>query len=291
MKVITLDQEFLGTRHAIASFLVEGPAGYILVESGPATTQDTLERKVREVGVEPKDIQNVLVTHIHLDHSGGAGYWARRGAKVYVHPKGARHLIDPARLLASAKRIYQDQMDTLWGQTLPIDAEKVVEFSEPKLTIAGLEVEALDTPGHATHHLAYRIGDSVFTGDVAGCRLTGSKFVSVPAPPPEFNLETWLQSLQRLRELKASRLYLTHFGEVSDVDFHLDQLESRLALCVDFVKAHQETPAEELAALYQAWDRTQAREWDVDDLTYSAYERANPSFMSAQGITRYLSKL
>jgi glyoxylase-like metal-dependent hydrolase (beta-lactamase superfamily II) len=290
VKVHIIDQEFLGTKHAVASFLVEAPEGHILIESGPATTQDVLEKKVRALGVDLEAVKHVLVTHIHLDHSGGAGYWARRGSTVYVHPKGARHLIDPERLLSSAKRIYQEQMDRLWGQTLPVPAERVVEFSEGTLTIAGVQVEALETPGHATHHVAFRIGDDVFTGDVAACRLPGSKFVSVPGPPPEFHLETWLSSVETLRSQKANRLFLTHFGEVTDVDEHLEQLDTRLKACADFVHQHLDKGPDELARLYQAWDRSQALEWGVDDATYQAYEKANPSFMSAQGIARYWKK-
>ena len=290
VKIDIIDQEFLGTPHAIASFLVHAPDGYILVESGPATVQEVLEQKVKALGVEPADVKHVLVSHIHLDHSGGAGYWAKRGATVYVHPKGARHLIDPERLLSSAKRIYLDQMDYLWGTTIPIPADQVVEMEEGVREIAGLKVEALNTPGHAAHHLAFKMEDVIFTGDVGACSLPGSDYVSVPAPPPEFQLETWLQSLQKLRTHNARRFYLTHFGEVQDPENHLNQLEKRLQSCVEFVIANRDKEPEELTRAYQAWDREQAAGMGVDDTLYQAYERANPAFMSTQGILRYLRK-
>ena len=290
MKIHVLDQEFLGTKIAIASFLVEAPEGYILIESGPATSQKVLERKIQELGIELEAIQHVLITHIHLDHSGGAGYWAKRGAKIYVHPKGARHLINPERLLASAARIYLDRMEELWGQTLPIDSENVVEMAEGTYQIGGLEVEALETPGHATHHLAFRIEDSIFTGDVGACRMPGSQFISIPGPPPEFNLEFWLESLKKIKALKPKTLYLTHFGEVSDAMFHLEQLEVRLKACVQFVQENSDLDAEDLAKHYQAWDLHQAEQSGVPGELYESYEKANPSFMSSQGIARYLRK-
>ena len=290
MKIHIIDQEFLGSPNAIASYLVEGPKGHLLIETGPATTQPVLEDKVRALGVEPERIKHVLVTHIHLDHSGGAGYWARRGATIYVHPKGAPHLIDPSKLLSSAQRIYLDKMDYLWGKTLPIPADQVVELCDEEREIAGLKVRAVDSPGHASHHLAYLIEANLFTGDVAACRLPGSEFVSVPGPPPEFHLETWLASLDKLEALKPETLFLTHFGQVNDVQEHFAQLRQRLQDCTEFVRQNREMEAGELAQAYQNWDRKQAEKWGVSSQEYEVYEKANPSFMSSQGIARYWRK-
>lgn len=291
MTITCIDQEFLGTPHVIASYLVKGPQGLILIETGPASVQPTLEAKLQAMGVEPGSIDHVLVSHIHLDHSGGAGYWARRGAKIYVHPKGVAHLVDPEKLLASASRIYQERMQELWGTTLPVPQEQVVPVAEGTFTLAGLEIKAWDTPGHAGHHLAFGIGGDLFTGDVAGCRLPGSEYVSVPAPPPEFHLQTWLSSLDKLIALAPERLHLTHFGGDFPASEHLRQLRVRLQQCVSFVADQDEALSPEaLLAAYQAWDREQARSYGVDDETYASYEKANPSFMSAQGISRYLQK-
>lgn len=288
MKIHVIDQEFLGRSQVIASFLVEGPKGNILIETGPASTQATLEQKLTDAGFPPESIEHVLVTHIHLDHSGGAGYWAQRGSTIYVHEKGAKHIIDPERLLSSATRIYQDKMEYLWGKTIAAPKNRVVALQEGTLALAGVEIQILDTPGHAGHHFAYRIGSNIFTGDVAGVRLPGLDYVSVPAPPPEFQLEIWQQSLIKLRAARASSLYLTHFGEVTDVKAHLDQLERRLSECVEFVKGHLEDP--ELSRLYQEWDRAQATAAGLSEADYDAYEKGNPSFMSAQGISRYWRK-
>ena len=290
MKVQTIDLDFLGQKHAIASFLVEGPEGYLLVETGPASVQENLEARLTELGVELDSIKHVLVSHIHLDHSGGAGHWAKRGATVHVHEKGKRHLVDPSRLLSSAARIYQDQMDRLWGTTLAIPDEQVMIHRNDTFRLAGLEFTALDTPGHAGHHLAYQADGTIFTGDVAAVRLPGSKFVSVPAPPPEFHLESWLESIEKLKQARPSRFFLTHFGEVSDPIAHLESLEKRLKQCVEFVGERLHEDSETLTRSYQEWDRKQALEQGVPEEVYEAYEKANPTFMSASGLSRYWRK-
>lgn len=290
VKVHILDQEFLGIPHAIASFLVEAPDGPILIETGPAGVQERLEQKVRALGFEPNEVKHVLVTHIHLDHSGGAGYWAARGSTIYVHPVGGPHLIDPSKLLASASRIYLDQMDYLWGTTLPVPAEQVVELGDTTCEIAGLAIRAVQSPGHASHHLAYLFGDRLFTGDVAGCRLPGCEYVSVPGPPPEFQLETWLESLDKLESLTPSKLYLTHFGEVDRPQEHFARLRRRLQDCSDFVYQNRHLSPQALMGAYQEWDRREAGRWGVEGEAYLAYEKANPSYMSAQGIGRYWAK-
>lgn len=290
MTITCLDQEFLGTPKVIASYLLDAPQGRILIETGPASVQSTLEARLEEMGVEPASIEHVFVTHIHLDHAGGAGYWARRGSKIYVHPKGAPHLVDPSKLLASAARIYGDRMQELWGTTIPVPETQVVPVSEGEIMVAGLRLQAWDTPGHAAHHLALGVDGDLFTGDVAGVRLPGSRFVSVPAPPPEFHLETWLSSLDKLRGLAPERLHLTHFGGDFPAADHLEQLAERLAGCVAFVASRGTEPLSELTEAYRQWDRGQAAAYGVDDAAYEAYEKANPAFMSAQGISRYLAK-
>lgn len=290
MTIHCIDHEFLDTPEVIASYLVEGPKGLILIESGPATTQTTLEANLKAIGVNPEDISHVFVTHIHLDHAGGAGYWARRGAQIYVHPKGAPHLIDPSKLIASATRIYQEQMDRLWGTTLPVPADHVVEVPEGEFQVAGLTFQAWDTPGHAAHHLAFGLDGDLFTGDVAGVRLPRCPYVSVPAPPPEFQLEDWVHSLDKLIACGPERLHLTHFGGNFPARDHLDQLRQRLVECVDFVAANLDLKPLELQKAYQNWDHSQALACGVDDSSYAAYEKANPVFMSTQGITRYLRK-
>lgn len=291
MKITVLDQEFLGTPHVIASYLVPCPDGYVLVETGPATTQAVLESKVKALGIALEEVKHVLVTHIHLDHSGGAGYWAQRGAQVYVHERGARHLIQPERLLASAEMIYKDKMEYLWGKTLPVPEPQVTVVREGVHEIGGIQIQVWDSPGHARHHLAFQVGDNLFCGDVGGCKLPGLDYVSVPGPPPEFDLEAWLTTIEKLRVSGAENLHLTHFGSVEGpASEHWDALEDGLKACTDKVRTLMSLPMEEQIERYQAWDRERAREVGVDEQSYSAYEKANPIFMSVSGIGRYWSK-
>ena len=126
MEIHTLDLHFQRQPNTIASFLVIGPSGPVLVETGPMSTLATLREQLASLGYRPADIRHVLVTHIHLDHAGAAGWWAQQGATVYVHPFGAPHLVDPSKLIASATRIYQDELETLWGEIVPAEPFRFV---------------------------------------------------------------------------------------------------------------------------------------------------------------------
>src|SRR5690606_40448063 len=182
MQIHTLDLNFQNLSHAIAAYLIEGPEGYLLIETGPMSTLPALQARLAEHGLSAGDIGDVVVTHIHLDHAGAAGWWAQQGARVYVHPMGAPHLVDPARLWASAGRIYGEAMESLWGSVVPAPPEQVrVVRDGQQITAAGVTLTAIDTPGHAGHHHTYRLGDVGFTGDAAGVRVPGSEWVSLPA--------------------------------------------------------------------------------------------------------------
>ena len=222
MQIQALDLSFQNVPRVTASYLVVGPDGPVLVETGPSSTLSQMQRQLAGAGYSPAEIRHVLVTHIHLDHAGAAGWWAQQGAQIYVHHVGAPHLIDPGKLLASASRIYGDQMDLLWGDVLPAPAERVTPiFDGDTVAVAGLAFTAMETPGHASHHHAYLLGDIVFTGDAAGIHLPELSMVDLPAPPPEFNLELWLSTVDRLREGNFKAIYPTHFGEVLQWRRHL----------------------------------------------------------------------
>ncbi len=293
MRIETLDLDFGQTPETIASFLVFGPEGPVLIETGPASTLPNLLARLEEHGVAPGDVQHVLVTHIHLDHAGAAGWWAQQGATVYVHPNGARHLIDPSKLLTSAERIYKDRMAELWGQTLPAPAERVVAVEgDSTIEAAGLSFIALDTPGHARHHHVYRLGDVAFTGDAAGVRLGERHWIDLPAPPPEFDLEAWKTTLDRLRRENLDVIYRTHFGPTTDVSAQLDRFESHLeegaALVRDLMA--EGLDRDSMIARYNETMWTLASQDGVDDEMALAYELANPRFMSVDGIARYWRK-
>jgi glyoxylase-like metal-dependent hydrolase (beta-lactamase superfamily II) len=292
-RVEVLDLEFQGTPGVIASHLLMGPEGPVLIETGPGSTLATLLRRLEDFGLESADVRHVLVTHIHLDHAGAAGWWASQGATVYVHPLGAPHLIDPGKLLRSARRIYRDRMESLWGEVVPAPADRVVAIGDGEVIEArGLQIAALDTPGHARHHHVYRLGDVAFTGDAAGIRLPLSPWIDLPAPPPEFDLEAWKKTLERLRREELAMIYPTHFGPSLEVGLQLDTLETLLEETVVYVRGLLDEAADRDAMLerYSGWMRERAAAFGVDEGMFRSYELANPRAMSVDGIVRYWRK-
>ncbi len=290
MNIYTLDLNFQGIPETIASYLIMAPEGPVLVESGPASTQENLRAQLAAHGFAISDVKHVLLTHIHLDHAGAAGWLAQQGAQLYVHHVGAPHLVDPSKLLASAGRIYGDKMDTLWGQTLPAPADKVVPVADGDvLDVAGLQFTALDTPGHAWHHHVYRLGDLAFTGDAAGVRLVGTQIIDLPAPPPEFKLEVWLNTLDRLQAENFAVIYPTHFGRIEDVAWQLDALRELLLDATEYIREGMDVGKErdKIVADYAAWIQARARAHGASDFQLQQYETANPSYMSVDGIIRY----
>lgn len=293
-KIHTIDLLFQTLERSIASYLVEGPAGVVLVETGPMTTLSTLLAKIEEHGLQPADIGHVLVTHIHLDHAGAAGWWAQQGATVFVHHVGAPHLIDPSRLWRSAGRIYGEAMERLWGEIVPAPAERVIAIEDgDTIEAAGLTFVAHDTPGHAWHHHVFQLEDVGFAGDAAGVRLVPDDWVSLPAPPPEFDLQAWQQTLQKMRALDLDALYLTHFGKVADTAEHLQRLETLLNSNTAFVREQMEAGVQrdDLVQAYRQWNRERALSTELGAGGFAGrYEAANPLFMSVDGIMRYWRK-
>ena len=283
-----LDLNFQGRPQCVAAFLLHHPAGPILVECGPATVRPQLLQLLAQRSLQPKDIRALLVTHIHLDHAGDAGWWTQQGVPLIVHPAGAPHLIDPSKLLQSAGRIYGESMQRLWGEIIPCPADKV-ELAPLDAPLPGelRDIVAWNTPGHARHHLAFAWRDQVLTGDVAGvCLPGGQSTLSVPAPPPEFELEVWLESLDKLSALQAQSLFLTHFGQVTEVESHLKRLRERLQEVCKFVGERRDQERDALIEAYTEWQRPLFE----DDALFDRYQQANPLFMSVDGLLRYWKK-
>jgi len=298
-RIETLDLHFQDRPRTIASYLLLHDDGAALVETGPASTAPMLQAQLADQGLTPNDVTEVFLSHIHLDHAGAAGWLAaEHGATLYVHPRGAPHLADPSRLLSSAERIYGDDMDRLWGETLAAPDDQIVALEhEDSRQIGELTVTALETPGHASHHLAYVIGDVCFTGDVGGVRLPGETHVQPPLVPPELNLDQWRESLATLRDAisahDVTHLAPTHFGLYDDVDAHLDRLAEGLEAADEWTRETVPTLADDEEALQQAaaeWMREQAAADGVDDATWDLYELADPSWMQALGLRRYWKK-
>ncbi|MCP4360667.1 MAG: MBL fold metallo-hydrolase [Chloroflexi bacterium] len=289
----TLDLNFQGLSHTIASYLIEGPEGLLLIETGPGSTLSTLKTELAAHGCQPEDIQHVLVTHIHFDHAGASGWWAQNGATVYAHHFGTRHLIDPSRLIASASRIYGDQMGPLWGDILPAPAENVVALYDGDMVeAAGLRLYAIETPGHARHHHVFVLGNIAFTGDTAGMKLGNLPLLDIPAPPPEFDLEAWQNSLTKLIGCNFDTIYPTHFGPVTNVREHLTAVKTLVADCANFVREQMETGVERdtLIDRYTEWNHGRAWQVNFSDLEILKYDTTNPLYMSVDGIMRYWQK-
>jgi glyoxylase-like metal-dependent hydrolase (beta-lactamase superfamily II) len=218
MRVI--DVMHLGRPHVIGCWQV----GDALVDPGPESSLDTLL-----AGLDGEAPRALLLTHIHLDHAAATGAMVRRwpDLEVYVHERGAPHLIDPAKLLASAERLYGEQMQRLWGEIVPVPEENVRVLSGGE-SVLGMRVAY--TPGHASHHVCYLHEESgtAFVGDVAACRIPGVDLVVPPTPPPDIDVEVWEESIATVEGWAPERLALTHFGAVEDVPAHLATARERL---------------------------------------------------------------
>lgn len=220
-----IDVRHLGRERVIGCWRV----GDVLIDPGPESSMQTL---LEALGDERP--RALLLTHIHLDHAGATGALLRRwpDLEVFVHERGAPHLIDPEKLLASASRLYGDEMDRLWGEVLPVPAERITSLKGGE-EIHGFEVAY--TPGHASHHVSYLHEKSrrAFVGDVAAVRIPPSEFIQPPTPPPDIDLEAWTESLDLIERWDPASLGLTHFGAVEDPAAHLAAVRSRLTEAAD----------------------------------------------------------
>jgi glyoxylase-like metal-dependent hydrolase (beta-lactamase superfamily II) len=290
IEVHTVDLELMGAAGVVAGYVIPTSDGLIVVDCGPGSTLPKLYAGLKELGFEPQDVRHLLLTHIHLDHAGGAGALAAvSGATVYVHRHGASHMLRPERLMESATRIYGALMETLWGVFQPVpEAQLHVLEGTETLHIGGLEIRAVYTPGHAIHHIAYGMEGHVFCGDVGGVRLQGSTHVVAPTPPPDIDFNTWRESLSKLRALNPIRLYPTHFGMHADVNLHLQNLElsldtlEALSLRVMRTGGGRDEIAAEIGRI--AAERLQNSEMETK------YALSTPYTMAADGLMRYWTK-
>jgi glyoxylase-like metal-dependent hydrolase (beta-lactamase superfamily II) len=271
-----LDLHHQGAERVIGSYLVETADGPALFDCGPASCLQRLHTSLRQRGLELQDLRHLLLSHIHLDHAGAAGVLVRDHPELQVHVAeiGAPHLVDPSRLEASARRLYGDAFDTLWGELVPVPEENI--------RIVGTNVlglECFPTPGHASHHVCYLAGDgTLYAGDAAGVRLQPDRTVLPPTPPPEFDLEAWYRTIDEIEERMPSSLALVHFGVAEDPGPHLAQLRRRLA---DWSRRVEEGVTEEEFNESVRNDVVQAG-GDAE-----TYERAMPFWQSYAGLRRY----
>ncbi len=236
-----IDLNFRGSQRVIATAVLAGPDGLVLIDPGPTSCLATLEAGLRDRGHTLRDVRSLLLTHIHLDHAGAAGTIVERvpGVRVHVHERGAPHMIDPEKLLASATRLYGDQMDTLWGAFLPVPADRIeVLKGGERLEAAGRSLRVAYTPGHAKHHVSYLDEQSgmAYVGDTGGVRVSGDYLIA-PTPPPDIDLEAWHSSLDAIDAWQPVSLFLTHFGPVTPARAHLSRFRQTLTSAAEAVKA------------------------------------------------------
>ena len=240
--VVAFDTLTGGMTQVTAGYLLTAPRP-ALVECGPALSIENLIGGLRSAGMDPDDLAFLVLTHIHLDHAGGAGDVAAAfpNAQIVVSEVGARHLSDPSRLNASAGMVYGPLFDTVYGPCTPIAAERITAVADgDTLDLGGgRTLELLYTPGHAKHHVGVLDHGSgaIFSGDAVGVRLPGMRFIRPATPPADFHLEAALTSIQRFRDLAPTRLYLTHYGAVDPPDAALAEADERLRLWAETAEA------------------------------------------------------
>jgi glyoxylase-like metal-dependent hydrolase (beta-lactamase superfamily II) len=273
-----IDLHHLAER-VIASYLLETDDGPALFDCGPTTSIAALKEGLAERSLALTDIRHLLLSHIHLDHAGAAGVLVREHPHLQVHVSeiGAPHLVDPTRLEASARRLYGDTFDTLWGELAPVPEANVHVVGERVL-----DLHCFPTPGHASHHVCYLdAGGTLYAGDAAGVRLQPDRGVIPPTPPPEFDLDAWLSTLDEIERRAPARLALIHFGVADDVARHLTELRERLHAWVE--RMRKGIDEDEFSTTARA--DLNAAESDAD-----AYERAMPFWQSYAGLKRYVEK-
>jgi glyoxylase-like metal-dependent hydrolase (beta-lactamase superfamily II) len=296
--VTTLDLNFQGRPGAIAAGLLEGRNGLALVDPGPAACLDALRAALAAHGRALEQVETILVTHIHLDHSGGVGVIVRSNPRVqvYVHRRGAPHVVDPSKLVSSANRLYGDAMERLWGDVVPVPAQNVHPLDGGEvLRPAGLELRVADTPGHASHHVSYLDTSSgtAFVGDTGGIRVGAPLLVIPPTPPPDIDLEAWTASLARIRAWSPESLFVTHFGRFERPLDHLADLEANLFEMAGWVRSLLEDSSldDEQRQARFAERMTRAFEQALPDEDWvQRYTAAVPVNHCWQGLARYWRK-
>lgn len=291
-----LDLNFSGVKGVIASVILYGPGGAAIVDPGPSSTLPALRAGLDRAGIALADVRSILLTHIHLDHAGSTGTLVRENPaiRVYVHEKGAPHMVDPSKLIASATRLWEGEMDTLWGEMRPVPADNLVILrGGERIAAGGRDLDVAYTPGHASHHVSVFNADSgiAFVGDTAGVRLQAGRFIMPPTPPPDIDLDAWRESVARISAWRPETLFITHFGPYSPIAAHLTEMADRLELTSGLVKTSLARKGSD--ADREAWFTEEIRRELRRTMTESdaqAYEVAGRFDLSWRGLARYWRK-
>ena len=291
-----LDLHFLGVPRVIATVVLHGAGGVALIDPGPSSTLPALRAELERAGIGIADLRAILLTHIHLDHAGATGTLVRENPnlRVYVHEKGAPHLVEPEKLIASATRLWGDEMDRLWGEFRPVPAEALTVLGGgERITAGGRDLDVAYTPGHASHHVSYFCAGSgvAFVGDTGGIRRGDDGFVLPPTPPPDIDLELWHESFARIGRWGAATLFVTHFGAYSPVAAHLTEMADHLEHTAGLVKASlvREGSDEDREAWFTDELRRDLRR-RMSQADAHGYEVAGRFDLNWRGLARYWRK-
>ena len=280
MRPEPIDLHHQGCEHVIGVYVLDTEDGPALLDCGPASCLPALKAGLAACGLDLRDLRHLLISHIHLDHAGAAGVLVREHPMLQVHVSelGAPHLVDPAKLEASARRLYGDAFDTLWGELAPTPAENVHAVGDRVIGLA-----CFPTPGHASHHVCYLDPNgTLYAGDAAGVRIQPNHIVLPPTPPPDVDVDAWRDSLDEIERRRPERLALIHFGVADDVMRHLADLRRHLAAFAAVVEAG----ATEEAFVASVADELRT----IEGTDREAYERAMPPWQSYAGLKRYWEK-
>jgi glyoxylase-like metal-dependent hydrolase (beta-lactamase superfamily II) len=290
-----IDAQHLGNPHVIGVYLLLGeqPA---LVDPGPTSTLASVEAGLAAHGLQLDDLHTILLTHIHLDHAGVTGTLVERypHLRVYVHQRGAPHLVAPEKLIRSATRLYGDAMDVMWGTMQPVAESAITVLSGGEtIQLSGRTLRVYDSPGHASHHVCYfDTGSSaVFVGDTGGACRPDAPTPRPATPPPDIDIEAWQRSLDTLRSLDPSALLLTHYGPVYQPDAYIEDYRAELLRWAEFVRAGLASGADEATQIEQLRQLAIAQLGPaITPTDITLYEQASSSSLSWQGLARYWRK-
>ncbi len=291
--ISVLDTKQLGHAGIVAATALQTEDGITLFDTGPESTFENVTAALRQSGSDPADVRHVFLSHIHFDHAGAAWRFAESGATVYVHPRGAAHLIDPTKLIESATRIFGGDMQRLWGRIGPVPAKRVKILEDNEIVrVPPVEIRAIATPGHASHHHVYHWEDNVFGGDIAGVRIGNGPPIP-PFVPPELHVESWRESITKIRKLNAANLYLPHFGKiVGPVLEHLDLVDECVARWSEWFRDRIRAGDDEskLRSTFAELEHADLRRGGASQDDIDGYEAADPSYMAVGAAIRYWKK-
>ena len=291
-----LDLNWMGRPHSIAAVLLESGGHHAILDPGPASTLGSLRAELQSRGLSVSDLETILLTHIHLDHAGASGSLLRENPdlRVFVHRRGAEHLADPSKLLASAGRLWGDDLQRLFGETLPVSEQNIqILDGAETVSVGARKLEVIYTPGHASHHVTYfdeREGIA-FAGDTAGIRIANGPYIMPATPPPDIDLAVWEESFAAILDRQLSKLFVTHFGYAENPARHIADFRERLHLWAEITEQAMQSTPDVAAALQSFVEQTQTemrKYLSETDAEQHAFTAGLP--LSFLGLARHIRK-